>query len=137
MRKSRHAFMLAALGAWLLCAAPARAADPGLIYPASSEINDQKAGSVLIYNLFSSSATPATEDTRISLTNHSTTSRIFVRLFFVNGASGSAINLFICLLANETMVFQASAVDPGVRGYIIALAVNDINGCPINFNFLG
>lgn len=136
MRKFCYAFMASALGTLVLFAGSVRAADPGLIYPPSSEINDQKAGSVLIYNFYTSSATPALENSRISLTNHSTNSAAFVRVFFVNGASGLAINLFICLRANQTKVLLASEIDPGARGYIIAVAVNGVNGCPFTFNAL-
>ncbi len=136
MRKSCYAHVLPALGALVLLVSSARAADPGLLYPPGSEINDQKAGSVLVYNLYTSGATPATENSRISLTNHNSNLSAFVRVFFVNGASGLAINLFICLSVNQTKVILASDIDPGVRGYIIAVAVNGSTGCPINFNFL-
>jgi hypothetical protein len=136
MRKSCYALMASVLGTLVVFAATAQAADPGLLYPPGSEINDQKAGSVLIYNFYTSGATPALENSRISLTNHNTNSAIFVRVFFVNGASGLAINLFICLNANQTKVILASEIDPGARGYIIAVAVNGVNGCPAKFNFL-
>jgi hypothetical protein len=136
MRKSCYVLILSALGALALLVSSARAADPGLLYPPGSEINDQKTGSVLIYNFYTSGATPATENSRISLTNYSTNSAAFVRIFFVNGASGLAINLFICLNANQTKVILASDVDPGVKGYIIAVAVSGVTGCPLKFNFL-
>lgn len=136
MRKSCYALMASALGTLVLFAGSVRAADPGLLYPSSSELNDQKAGSVLIFNFYTSGATPALENSRISLTNHSTNSAAFVRVFFVNGASGLAINLFVCLNANQTKVLLASEIDPGARGYIIAVAVNGANGCPFTFNAL-
>src|SRR5262249_51256041 len=43
---------------------------------------------------------------------------------------------FICLTTNQTASFLASDIDPGVSGYIVAVAVDNSVGCPINFNFL-
>jgi hypothetical protein len=42
----------------------------------------------------------------------------------------------ICLTANQTTTFLASEQDPGTTGYHLAIAVDGVNGCPINFNFL-
>lgn len=122
---------------WLLSAliVPLRAADPGLPLT-STEISDNKTGSVLLYPLFTSSATtPNSVNTRISLINTSVTSFVFVRMLFVDGQSGAVVSQTICLIPNQTTTFMTSDVDPGVRGYVIAVAI-DSNGCPINFNFL-
>ncbi|NOT62195.1 MAG: hypothetical protein HOP19_18445, partial [Acidobacteria bacterium] len=45
-----------ALFALLTLSVSALAADPGLVYPPSSEVSDQKAGSILFYNIYTSSA---------------------------------------------------------------------------------
>ncbi len=74
--------------------------------------------------------------TRIAMTNLSVTSAVFVRLFFSdqNGALPPS-NVFLCLTQAQTTSFLVSDVDPGIRGFLVAIAV-DINGKPINFNFL-
>jgi hypothetical protein len=116
--------------------AAALAADPGSVYPATSEVSDQKAGSVLFYNTYTSGATSGnTENTRVNITNTSSTSAIVVHLYFV--AEGCSVaDSFICLTANQTASFLTSDVDPGIRGYIVAVAVEQVNGCPTNFNHL-
>jgi hypothetical protein len=120
----------------LLLASVGLAADPGLTYPPTSEASDQKAGSVLIYNYYTSGATSGTtQNTRINMTNTSNTSAAFVHLFFV--AEGCSVaDAFICLTANQTVSFLASDIDPGVNGYIVAVASDGVFGCPTNFNFL-
>jgi hypothetical protein len=42
---------------------------------------------------------------------------------------------FICLTQNQTACFNASDVDPGTMGYIVAVAT-DMNGCPTQNNKL-
>jgi hypothetical protein len=110
---------------------------PGLPYPAASEISDQKAGSVLIYNLYSSqSASPNAENTRVNITNINPSLTINVHLFFVDGASCAPADAFICLTPNQTATFLTSDIDPDVMGYIVAVASDSYTGCPVNFNFL-
>src|SRR5205085_10089039 len=60
---------------------------PGLSYPASSMISDQKAGSVLVYNIYTSASDPTRQNTRISVTNSDTARAIAVHLFFVDGST--------------------------------------------------
>jgi hypothetical protein len=108
---------------------------PGLPYPPSSEVSDQKAGSILIYPCYSSSAsTSTTQNTRICLSNIEQMD-ISVHLFFVDGENCSVADAFINLTGNQTTCFQMSDLDPGTTGYVVAVAVGP-DGCPINFNCL-
>lgn len=96
---------------------------------------DQKPGSVLIFNLYTSSATDAGKaDTDLSLTNVNAAQPAFVHVYFVAGG-GSVADAYLCLTPNQTVSFLASDVDPGVTGYIVAHAT-DRNGCPLSFNYL-
>ena len=122
--------------ALVMMASAAFAADPGAPYPATSEISDQKAGSILYYVLYTSSTTsPSTTNTQISITNTSTSSAAFVHLFFV-AQNCSVADRFMCLTANQTARFTTFDEDPGVQGYLVAIAADPINGCPMSFNFL-
>lgn len=110
---------------------------PGATIAAASEVSDQKAGSALIYNLYTSSAAaPTGQNTRINLTNTDPARSVAVHLFFVDGTSCSVADSFVCLTPNQTISFLASDVDPGVTGYIVAVASDLQTGCPINFNRL-
>jgi len=133
-RKFTHALL--ALFVLVVMSSFAMAADPGLLYPPQSEFSDQKAGSLLVYNIYTSGATSGiTQNARINITNTSTSSGAFVHLFFV--AEGCSIaDSFICLTTFQTASFLASDVDPGVKGYIVAVAVDGVNGCPAAFNWL-
>jgi hypothetical protein len=112
------------------------AVGPGDPYPAQSEVSDQKAGSVLIYNIYTSSASDAgLQNTRINLTNIDQKRSSFVHLFFVDGETCSVADNYLCLTANQTTTFVTSDVDPGTTGYLIAVAI-DNQGCPTNFNNL-
>jgi hypothetical protein len=121
----------------------ARAADPGGPAPerrASTDrqavASDQKQASVLVYNLYASSTNDASkEDTLITLTNTHRVESVAVHLFFIDGATCAVADSSICLTPNQTASFVASDVDPGIRGYIIAIA-SDREGCPIGFNHL-
>jgi uncharacterized repeat protein (TIGR01451 family) len=109
---------------------------PGNKPPASSEVSDVKAGSVLVYNFYTSSGSDNSQDTRFNLTNTSQSSPVAVHLFFVDGSTCSVADMFVCLTQNQTTSFLASDLDPGTTGYVIAIAVDCDTGCPIYYNCL-
>lgn len=112
------------------------AADPGAPLPADGGAGFQKPGSILIYPFYGSSLLgQARENTRLTMTNTSESVGVFIRLFFIQGSSGSARELVICLVQNETVSLTASDFDPGVRGYLLAVAIDE-RGCPVSFNYL-
>jgi hypothetical protein len=140
MRTSRsftslgYAFLLL-----LALASAALAAEPGepiRNLPTNVAVSDQKPGSILFYNVYTSNATsPAAENTRIAITNTGP-SNIGVHLFFVEGASCSPADSIICLTRDQTAVILASGFDPGTVGYVVAIAVDLTTGCPTNYNYL-
>src|SRR5262249_50054079 len=111
------------------------AVGPGVEFPARSEASDQKAGSVLFYPIYTSSVGQNNQNSRLAITNFHPSLNAFVHLFFV--ADNCAVSdAFICLTPNQTSVFLASDLDPGTTGHLVAVAVDQRTGCPINFNFL-
>ena len=105
-------------------------------YPPSSPVSSTKAGSILFFNLYTSSATdPVRENTLINITNTADKS-VTLHQFFVSGDTCSVSDNFLCLTANQTTSFMVSDVDPDVTGFLIVVAVDNLTGCPINFNFL-
>jgi hypothetical protein len=127
------------LCAWLGLTSAVQAAEPGTEFPPSAEASTQKMGSVLIYPFFAASASAsATQETRISITNHHDTLEAFVSLYFVSNTGGS-VDSSICLLPKQTANFLASDVflgTPGfTQGFLIVVAVNN-QGFPLNFNAL-
>ncbi len=112
-----------------------QAVGPGLPFPTRSEMSDQKAGSVLIYPVYTSSATNSnTQNSRIDITNTHQNLPALLHLFFV-ADSCSVSDAYICLTANQTSSFLTSDLDPGTTGYLVVVAVNR-TGCPVNFNYL-
>ena len=133
-RKFTQGFL--ALTALLLLTSVGLAADPGAVYPPESEVSDQKAGSILIFNIYTSSTSnPGAQNTRFNITNTSSSSSAFVHLFFIEGSTCNVADRFTCFTPNQTSTFLASQEDPGTTGYFVAIAVN-LRGCPVSFNFL-
>ncbi len=103
---------------------------------AAVRVGDQKPGSVLFFNRYTSSASNSTrEDTTFNVTNTNPATPAYIRLFLVNGASCQTTELQLCLAAQQTVRFLMSDIDPGVKGYVIAVATNPL-GEPIQFNWL-
>lgn len=113
------------LCAVVLCSLAAVAQDP----------NDLKPGSVLFFNRYTSSASnPAAEDTQINITNTNQSLSIDVHLFLVDGSSCSVADSYVSLTGSQTTYFLASDFDPGVKGYIVAVAT--AGGLPVQHDFL-
>jgi hypothetical protein len=122
---------------FMLCAWTATTiAQPGTPISPTAALSDQKQGSVLIYNYYTSSGSnPAAKNTRVSITNTNPTEGVAVHFFLVDGTAGTQSDFFICLVPNQTTWFLTSNYDPGSTGYIVAVAVAP-TGCPRSFNYL-
>jgi uncharacterized repeat protein (TIGR01451 family) len=110
---------------------------PGPNLPPTSQVSDQKAGSVLVFPYYTSDTTnPNRANTRICLTNVENQWSACVHLFFVDGATCSVADATICLSPNQTACFMMSDFDPGTSGYLVAVLVDCMTGCPLNINTL-
>jgi hypothetical protein len=90
-------------------------------------------GSVLLFSFFTSQG--ASENTRITLFNRHPTQRVLMHLFFV-AEGGSVADSFTCIPPEASVTFLASEFDPGIRGFLIASAVDAVTGSPLSFNHL-
>ncbi|MBL8171876.1 MAG: hypothetical protein JNJ50_27195 [Acidobacteria bacterium] len=98
-------------------------------------VHENKLGSVLFFNYYTSDALSAAVNTRITITNVHPTQDIAIHVFFVDSNTCNIADAFICLTGNQTTTFVASDLDPNVTGYLIAVAV-DTEGRPVSFNYL-
>ena len=124
-------------GRAVITGAPVSFVDLKLIgVSAASLLGDQKPGSVLFFNRYTSSASNSLrEDTTLNLTNTHPALSAFLRLFLINGMTCESQEIDLCLAAQQTIGFQMSDFDPGIKGYIVAIATNQ-QGEPIQFNWL-
>lgn len=104
-------------------------------YPiGNSHLSDMKPGSILFYNRYTSNpSNPQQGDTQINITNTNPNEDVSVHLFLVDGATCSIADVSIGLTRNQTGTFLLSDVDPGVSGYLVAVASD---GGPFQFNWL-
>ncbi|MBK7601246.1 MAG: DUF11 domain-containing protein [Acidobacteria bacterium] len=111
--------------------------NPQTAYPAASEVSDIQGGSVLFYPIYTSDAVnPNKQNTRINMTNVSTTENVCVHLFAIDGATCSVLDMFVCLTPSQTISLLASDLDPGNSGYMVAVAVDCATGLPRAYNCL-
>lgn len=102
----------------------------------SAPISDQKAGSVLIFNYYGSNpANRNAEDTKINITNTHAQRGGTMAIFFIDSLSGAVMDAHVCLAANQSVSFLTSDVDPGAKGYIVAVSVDAATGVPNYFNY--
>jgi hypothetical protein len=105
--------------------------------PTGPGIQTDPGCSVLIYPIYTSNPTnPGAQNTRINITNINPTIPQTAHMFFVDGATCSISDSYICLTANQTTSFVLSDLDPGTTRYLIIVAVDPATGCPINSNYL-
>lgn len=109
---------------------------PGNTYPDDAEVSDQKAGSILLFPIYSSEATnPAGQNARINITNTSASEDATVHVFAIDNGC-QVLDVFLCLTANQTTSLLASDFDPGNSGYLVIVAVERATGLPKKFNEL-
>ncbi len=101
----------------------------------SARVSDQKAGSVLVFPYYTSTIGGAS-DTRLTISHTGGgTGLTYVHLFLIDGATCQQSDFFLCLTPNVSFSFKASDYDPGLTGYVIAVATN-AQGVPIRNNVL-
>lgn len=121
---------------------PLKGCDPNCGGPTSGTLalngksmSDDKAGSLLLYNIYTSDPTGAQDqDTALSLTNIGPLT-VYAHLFLIDGQSCSVADFYATFTASQTTRWLASELDPGVTGYALAVAVNE-EGAPISYNYL-
>src|SRR5262245_41635207 len=98
-------------------------------------VSENKLGSVLFFNFYTSDAGSSQVDTRVNITNVNSVQDIAVHIFFVDSVTCNIADSFLCLSRNQTSSFVTSDIDPNVTGYILAIAVDSM-GRPASFNYL-
>ncbi len=111
---------------------------PGALPPADAAVSDQKAGSVLFYNIYTSNPADLThQNTRINITNTDPARSAVVHLFFVDGSNCSPADfLYLPDAESDPKLHGSGCKIPARPVTSWAVASDPITGCPINFNFL-
>lgn len=100
-------------------------------------VSDQKPASLLVFPYYNTQLVGATQNNaRIAITNTHESQQVFVHMFFLEGASCTPSDFFICLTANGGITMFANDIDPNNVGYILAVAVDGLTGFPIAHNAL-
>ncbi len=97
--------------------------------PTDISVSDQRAGNVLVYPYYNSN-TQTKADTRVTLSNLSSTLTIPVHLFFMDKNCSQA-DTYVCLTPNASIAMKASEFDPDQLGWILAVAVLPSNLGPL------
>ncbi len=103
--------------------------------PATSIGAGQKAGSVLLFNVYTSSANISQQNTQITIVNTNSAVAALIHLFFIDGATCGIADRYVALTPGQTFTFMISDLDPGITGYLLAVATDE-HGCPKDFNYL-
>lgn len=99
--------------------------------------NNPGVGSILIYNLSTSSIVdPSQQNTRINLTNTNQHKSVAIHLFWIDGETCLVADSILCLTPNQTLSLMSSDIDPGITGFLVAVAMEKRTGMPISFNYL-
>lgn len=131
---SPRSTLIAILALVPVCCGVAAAQGPGDAYPATSEVSDQKAGSVLLYPYYTSSSSGGNaHNTRINITQTADVP-LATRIYFIR-SNGTINARHLCLQAKETQSYLTGTYDAGHTGYILIVAV-DTDGCPLAANTL-
>ena len=97
------------------------------------EVSDQKPGSLLVFPFYKHDAANKV-DTRLTITNIGKLG-INVHFLFMDGATCSEFDQYVCFTPNASIEWKASQFDPQNKGYVIAYTVNNM-GIPVSYNGL-
>ena len=97
------------------------------------EVSDQKPGSVLVFPFYKHDA-QNNVDTRLTITNLGKLG-INVHFLFMDGATCTEFDQYVCFTPNASIEWKASQFDPQNKGYVIAYAVDNM-GRLISYNGL-
>src|SRR5215510_10030532 len=98
-------------------------------------VSENKLGSALFFNYYTSDAASSQVNTRVNITNVNSVKDVVVHIFFVDSVTCNIADAFICLTHNQTTSFLASDLDPNVTGYMVVVAIDSV-GRPASFNYL-